>query len=71
MDSNLTTHITNINPFENKEWGAYFNKVVCLFIEVRHYNDYVSVYMHTCIFVYVNICGYTKLYLIKKLTKDN
>ena len=44
------SHITNINPFENKVWEIYFYKEVCLFV---HWSSSLCLSMFLYIFVYV------------------
>ena len=52
------SHITNINPFENKVWEVYFYKEVYLFVHwSRHY---CWLCFHLYLYMYcVVVCGYT------------
>ena len=57
------SHITNINPFKNKVWEAYFYKEVCLFVHWS-WSLLLSMFPHI-----LCICIYTTWTLTKRLEK--
>ena len=67
---NHLSHITNINPFENKVWEVYFYKEVCSFVIIVDYVSaciciriVVSWLYNIYIYIYIYICRHVKKFL--------